>query len=154
AHGRGGDDGRLLHPRRPDLQRARHLAGVRHPGVDAAHARGDSRPLLRGVPQSPRVDPGQWRRRWPVSGHFRPSSSRSSTSRLKEQTMTSWQVTRIIAGIFVLFSLALGAPRSPLFHSQWWLLLTAFVGINLLQSGVTRWCPAEFVVRKLGARSE
>ncbi len=66
--------------------------------------------------------------------------------------MTSWQVTRIIAGIFVLFSLALGAPGSPLFHSQWWLLLTAFVGINLLQSGVTRWCPAEFVVRKLGAK--
>ena len=50
------------------------------------------------------------------------------------------------------FSLALGAPGSPLFHSQWWLLLTAFVGINLLQSGVTRWCPAEFVVRKLGAK--
>ncbi len=67
--------------------------------------------------------------------------------------MTSWQITRLIAGIFVLFSLALGAPGSPLFHSQWWLLLTAFVGINLLQSGVTRWCPSEFIVRKLGAKA-
>jgi len=64
--------------------------------------------------------------------------------------MTSWQITRVIAGIFILFSLALGAPGSPVFHSQWWLLLTAFVGVNLLQSGVTRWCPTETIVRKLG----
>jgi hypothetical protein len=67
--------------------------------------------------------------------------------------MTSWQVTRIIAGILVLLSLALGAPGSPFFLSQWWLLLAAFVGLNLLQSGFTRWCPAEFFVRKLGVKA-
>jgi len=52
------------------------------------------------------------------------------------------------AGLMVLASLALGH-----FVSSWWLLLTAFVGINLLQSGVTRWCPAEFFVRKLGVKA-
>ena len=64
--------------------------------------------------------------------------------------MTSWQITRVIAGIFVLFSLALGAPGSPLFHSQWWLLLTAFVGLNLIQSAFTGFCPPSLVLRKLG----
>ena len=51
--------------------------------------------------------------------------------------MTSWQLTRVIAGTFVLLSLALGIPGSPFFLSQWWLAFTAFVGVNLLQSGIT-----------------
>lgn len=34
--------------------------------------------------------------------------------------------------------------------SQWWLAFTAFVGLNLLQSGFTRWCPLEIILRKLG----
>ena len=54
--------------------------------------------------------------------------------------MTSWRVVRVIAGTFILLSLALGIPGSPLFVSQWWLAFTAFVGLNLLQSGLTRWC--------------
>lgn len=65
--------------------------------------------------------------------------------------MTSWQVVRVFAGSLILVSLALGVSQSPLFVSPWWLLLTAFVGANLLQSGFTRWCPAEIVLRKLGA---
>jgi hypothetical protein len=36
--------------------------------------------------------------------------------------------------------------------NQWWLAFTAFVGINLLQSGFTRWCLMETLLRKLGAR--
>lgn len=64
--------------------------------------------------------------------------------------MTSWQLVRIFAGSFVLISLALGVPGSPLFVSQWWLAFTAFVGANLLQSGFTRWCPLEIILRKLG----
>jgi hypothetical protein len=64
--------------------------------------------------------------------------------------MTSWQLTRVIAGIFILLSLALGAPASPVFHSAWWLWFTAFVGLNLLQSGVTRWCLMERILRGLG----
>lgn len=66
--------------------------------------------------------------------------------------MTSWQITRIVAGTLVLVSLLLGAPASPLFASSYWLWLTVFVGANLLQSGVTQWCPMEIFLRKLGVR--
>lgn len=66
--------------------------------------------------------------------------------------MTSWQIVRIAAGFFVLMSLALGLPASPVFHSQWWLAFTAFVGLNLLQSGFSRWCLMESLLRKLGVR--
>jgi len=67
--------------------------------------------------------------------------------------MTSWQIVRLVAGIFILVSLALGIPGSPGFVSQWWLALTAFVGANLLQSAFTGWCLMETIVRKLGARA-
>ena len=67
--------------------------------------------------------------------------------------MTSWQLVRIIGGSFILLSLALGVPGSPLFHSVNWLWFTAFVGVNLLQSGFTKWCLMETVMRKLGARA-
>jgi hypothetical protein len=66
--------------------------------------------------------------------------------------MTSWQLVRIVAGSFILLSLALGIPGSPLFVSPWWLAFTAFVGINLLQSGLTKWCLMETMLRKLGLR--
>ena len=49
------------------------------------------------------------------------------------------------AGMMVLASVAL-----VYFVSPWWLLLTAFVGLNLLQSSVTGFCPAAMVFRKLG----
>jgi hypothetical protein len=68
--------------------------------------------------------------------------------------MTSWQLTRVVAGTFILLSLALGIPGSPVFVSQWWLAFTAFVGINLLQSGLTRWCLMERMLRGLGLRPE
>ncbi len=64
--------------------------------------------------------------------------------------MTSWQITRVFAGCFILLSLLLGMPASPIFVSEYWLLFTAFVGLNLLQSGFTRWCPLEIILRKLG----
>jgi hypothetical protein len=64
--------------------------------------------------------------------------------------MTSWQIVRIVAGTFILASLALGIPGSPLFVSPWWLVFTAFVGVNLLQSGITKWCLMESIVRKFG----
>jgi hypothetical protein len=67
--------------------------------------------------------------------------------------MTSWQLTRVIAGTFILLSLALGAQGSPIFHSANWLWFTAFVGANLLQSGLTRWCLMERILRSLGFRA-
>lgn len=64
--------------------------------------------------------------------------------------MKSWQITRLIAGTFILLSLALGVEASPLFVSSYWLWFTAFVGANLLQSALTRWCLMERILRKLG----
>jgi Protein of unknown function (DUF2892) len=66
--------------------------------------------------------------------------------------MTSWRIVRIIAGSFILLSLAFGVEGSPLYLSQWWLAFTAFVGANLLQSGITRWCLMESILRQLGAK--
>jgi hypothetical protein len=64
--------------------------------------------------------------------------------------MSTWQIVRVVAGSFILLSLALGIPGSPLYVSQWWLAFTAFVGMNLLQSGFSRWCLMETLLRKLG----
>lgn len=67
--------------------------------------------------------------------------------------MKSWQIVRTIAGSFILLSLALGVSESPLFVSRYYLLFTAFVGANLLQSGLTRWCLLERILRRLGIES-
>ena len=67
--------------------------------------------------------------------------------------MTIERTLRIIAGLFVLLSLALGVEGSPIFLSQYALLFTAFVGVNLLQSGFTNWCPMITILRKLGMKS-
>ncbi len=64
--------------------------------------------------------------------------------------MKSWQLVRLLAGTFILLSLALGIPGSPVFVSPWWLAFTAFVGANLLQSALTHWCLMESMLRKLG----
>jgi hypothetical protein len=66
--------------------------------------------------------------------------------------MTTWQIVRIVAGTFILISLALGIPGSPIFVSLWWLAFTAFVGANLLQSGFSKWCLMEAILRKFGVR--
>ncbi len=67
--------------------------------------------------------------------------------------MTSWKLVRVIAGLLILLSLALGVPESPLFVSKYWLYFTAFIGINLFQSGLTSWCLMENILRKLGVRA-
>ena len=56
----------------------------------------------------------------------------------------------VFAGIFILLSLALGIEGSPLFVSKWALAFTAFVGLNLFQSGFTNFCPLAIILRKLG----
>ena len=64
--------------------------------------------------------------------------------------MTVDRLLRIIPGVFILLSLALGVEGSPLFHTKWWLAFTAFVGLNLLQFGFSNWCPMGLFLRKLG----
>ena len=61
--------------------------------------------------------------------------------------MTINRMLRAIAGFFVLLSVALGYWFSP-----WFLLFTAFVGLNLFQSAFTNWCPMMAILRGLGMR--
>ena len=62
--------------------------------------------------------------------------------------MTVERAVRLLAGVVVLASLALGYWVSPL-----WLWLAAFVGLNLLQSGFTNWCPAMAIFKWMGLPS-
>ena len=62
--------------------------------------------------------------------------------------MTVERYLRLIAGVFVLASLALGYWVSP-----YWFLFTAFVGLNLLQSAFTNWCPMMAILRKAGVKA-
>ena len=55
------------------------------------------------------------------------------------------EALRLIAGAFVLLSVALGYFVSP-----WWFLFTAFVGVNLMQSAFTKWCPMISILRRAG----
>ncbi len=58
------------------------------------------------------------------------------------------EAVRLLAGIMILLSIAL-----TMWVSQWWLLLTAFVALNLMQSAFSKWCPAISVFRKLGLKA-
>jgi Protein of unknown function (DUF2892) len=64
--------------------------------------------------------------------------------------MTVERYIRIIAGFFIMASLALGVEGSPLFVNKWFLAFTAFVGLNLFQFGFTNFCPLCTILRKLG----
>ena len=64
--------------------------------------------------------------------------------------MDTNRTIRVFAGLFVLVSLALGAPGSPFYVSANWLWFTAFVGVNLLQSGFTRFCLLEKILVRVG----
>lgn len=63
--------------------------------------------------------------------------------------MTINAALRLMAGSVVLISLALGT-----YVSQNWFYLTGFVGLNLLQSAFTGWCPAISIFTKLGLKQE
>ncbi|HOK45421.1 MAG TPA: DUF2892 domain-containing protein [Bryobacteraceae bacterium] len=62
--------------------------------------------------------------------------------------MTVERYLRMIAGLFILLSLALGTWVD---HN--WYYFTAFVGLNLFQSAFTNWCPMMTFLRKLGVKS-
>ncbi len=62
--------------------------------------------------------------------------------------VTDW--IHAIAGFFILLSLSLGVEASPIFHSKYWLLFTAFVGLNLLQFGFSKFCPMGLILKAFG----
>lgn len=61
--------------------------------------------------------------------------------------MTMENYIRLIAGTFVLISVALGHFVSP-----YWLLFTVFVGLNMIQSSITKWCLMEDILAKFGVK--
>lgn len=67
--------------------------------------------------------------------------------------MNSERIVRIVAGGFILLSLSLGVEASPLFVSNKFLWFTAFVGLNLFQSGFTKFCPLTNILAKFGIKS-
>ena len=64
--------------------------------------------------------------------------------------MTATHLVRLVAGFFVLLSVALGMAGSPLFLDVNWLWLAVFVGFNLFQSALTKICPLEIVLKAAG----
>ena len=62
--------------------------------------------------------------------------------------MTIERGLRFIAGVVVLVSVLL-----TLLHSPYWIALTVLVGLNLLQSAFTNWCPMVWPLARLGLRS-
>ena len=66
--------------------------------------------------------------------------------------MNAERIVRIVAGSFILLSLALGVEVSPLFVSKYFLLFTAFVGLNLFQSGFTQICPLNSILARIGIK--
>lgn len=71
-----------------------------------------------------------------------------NTERTGSQIMTIERALRLLAGLFVVASVALGYWVHPAFF-----LFTAFVGLNLLQSGFTNWCPMMTILQKAGLRA-
>jgi hypothetical protein len=63
--------------------------------------------------------------------------------------MNRERIVRLVAGTFILLSLALG-----LLHSPYWFLFTGFVGLNLFQSALTKWCLMDDILRKFNVKSE
>ncbi|RAP41814.1 sulfurtransferase [Rhodovulum viride] len=61
--------------------------------------------------------------------------------------MTLDRAVMMFAGLMILLSLALGTWASP-----WWYLLTAFVGLNMMQASVTGFCPAAMLFKRIGIR--
>jgi len=66
--------------------------------------------------------------------------------------MNAERIVRIVAGSFIMLSLALGVEASPLFVHSYFLFFTAFVGLNLFQSGFTQICPLNNILAKFGVK--
>ena len=67
--------------------------------------------------------------------------------------MSAERIVRIVAGSFILLSLSLGVEASPMFVSHYFLGFTAFVGLNLFQSGFTSICPLNNILAKFGVKA-
>jgi Protein of unknown function (DUF2892) len=64
--------------------------------------------------------------------------------------MTVERGVRIMAGVFTLVTVGLGMPGSPLFVNEKFLWLTVFEGVNQIQAGITGFCLADVILKRLG----
>lgn len=64
--------------------------------------------------------------------------------------MTIKDLLRLVPGIFILLSIGLFLATD----NRWWLALAGFVGLNLLQSSITKWCLLEDILRKMGIKEK
>ena len=67
--------------------------------------------------------------------------------------MSIERIVMAFAGIMIMLSVALGAVGSPIFHHEYWLFFTAFVGLNLFQSAFTGFCPLALILKKMGVKT-
>lgn len=66
--------------------------------------------------------------------------------------MSIERIVMAFAGIMIMLTVALGMAGSPLFHHEYWLYFTAFIGFNLFQSAFTGFCPLALILKKLGKK--
>ena len=66
--------------------------------------------------------------------------------------MSIERIVMAFAGIMIMLTVALGASGSPIFHHPYWLLFTAFIGLNLFQSAFTGFCPLAAILKKMGKK--
>jgi hypothetical protein len=64
--------------------------------------------------------------------------------------MSIERIVLAFAGFMIMLTVALGLPSSPVFHHEYWLYFTAFIGLNLFQSAFTGFCPLALILKKLG----
>jgi len=67
--------------------------------------------------------------------------------------MSIERIVLAVAGFMILLTLGLGVAGSPIFHHEYWLWMTAFVGANLLQSAFTGFCPMATILKKFGKQT-
>ena len=67
--------------------------------------------------------------------------------------MSVERIVLAFAGIMIMLTVALGMASSPIFHHEYWLFFTAFVGLNLFQSAFTGFCPLAIILKAMGKKS-
>lgn len=64
--------------------------------------------------------------------------------------MSIERIVLAFAGFMIMLTLALGLPSTPLFHHEYWLFFTGFIGLNLFQSAFTGFCPLALILKRMG----
>lgn len=66
--------------------------------------------------------------------------------------MSIERIVMAFAGFMIMLTVALGMNGSPIFHHEYWLFFTAFIGLNLFQSAFTGFCPLAMILKAMGKK--